>query len=165
MKNNNAKIYIGLDPGLRGALCAFIEGRIDTIAFEDSDYYKVSDYLDSCLEAGEVVVAIEDVHSMPKQGVASSFKFGFNVGLLHGLLISKAIKFVTVRPQEWQKTVWIRNDKVKTGSKADPKKTSLNAAQRLFPKINLRRNSRCTVPHDGMVDALLICEYARRTNL
>jgi hypothetical protein len=32
----------------------------------------------------------------------------------------------------------------------------------LFPKVNLLMNEKSSVPHDGLVDALLIAEYARR---
>jgi len=32
----------------------------------------------------------------------------------------------------------------------------------LFPKVNLLMTERSSVPHDGLVDALLMAEYARR---
>ena len=52
----------------------------------------------------------------------------------------------------------------KAGSKTkvDTKAMALVAAKRLFPKVNLMMTSKSTVPHDGLVDALLMAEYARR---
>jgi hypothetical protein len=34
--------------------------------------------------------------------------------------------------------------------------------RRLFPGVSLRATPRCTTDHDGMAEALLIAEYARR---
>lgn len=45
------------------------------------------------------------------------------------------------------------------------KKTSINAAQRLFPNIDFRKNGRCRNIDDNKVDSLLIAEYGRRMNL
>ena len=47
----------------------------------------------------------------------------------------------------------------------DTKSTSINAARRLFPNIDLRKNERCTKTDDNKVDSLLMAEYARRKNL
>lgn len=47
----------------------------------------------------------------------------------------------------------------------DTKRTSINASRRLFPHVSLLRNARCKTPHDGLSDALLMAEYARRHNL
>ena len=48
---------------------------------------------------------IEQVHSMPKQGVASSFKFGRHYGFLLGVLTALGIPYQTVTPQKWQKAM------------------------------------------------------------
>lgn len=185
---NNDKIFIGIDPGSAGAMCVmwpqadtnpfdpFIPGHITLLSFETENPYKIADTLRRAKERGRPIVAVEDVHSRHNQGVKSTFTFGYNVGTIHGILIALSIPYVTVRPQEWQSEVWVRQDKVmlpgatkedgrKSPSKADPKKTSINAARRLFPDVSLMRTQKCTVPSDGLADALLICEYARRKNL
>ncbi len=172
------KTYIGIDPGQNGAMCIMwpdngpTPGQITTLSFKDENPHKIADTLRIAKERGPLLVAIEDVSSRHNQGVKSTFTFGFNVGLLHGFLVSHSIPYVTVRPQEWQSGVWIRQDKVMlpaSGSskkpKPDPKKTSINAARRLFPDVSLFRTPKCTTPHDGIADALLICDYARRKNL
>ena len=47
----------------------------------------------------------------------------------------------------------------------DTKATSINAAQRLFPSVDFRRNEQCRKIDDNKVDALLMAEYGRRKNL
>jgi Holliday junction resolvasome RuvABC endonuclease subunit len=54
-------------------------------------------------EGQEIEVIMEDVHSFPKQGVASTFKFGFAKGLLIGICKSKGLKVNLVSPQYWKK--------------------------------------------------------------
>lgn len=88
---------------------------------------------------------IENVHSFPGQGVASSFKFGRNYGLLLGSLYSSGCPFETVSPQKWQKALGCLTHGDKNISKS--------MAQRLFQDIK--------VTH-AIADALLIAEYCRR---
>lgn len=49
------------------------------------------------------LVGIELVHSMPKQGVASTFKFGMGYGQLQGICAALRIPFVLIAPQVWKK--------------------------------------------------------------
>lgn len=160
-----SKTYIGLDPGSDGFLCAMTEGRFDFISFKDEKPHKIADYLRLVKESGEVTACMEDVHSVFGSSAKSNFNFGVNVGTITGLLIALRIPYVKVPPKDWQKEIWVNGDKVKSDGKTDTKKTSMNAARRLFPDIDLRKNLRCSVPHDGKCDSLLICEYARRKNL
>ena len=82
------------------------------------------------------------------------------------------ISHTFVQPKKWQ-SIWegVPIQKVPTGKKnkkgepmykTDTKATSLLAVQRLFPNIDLRASERCKIPHDGIVDALLMAEYCRR---
>lgn len=48
-------------------------------------------------------VYVEAVHSMPKQGVASSFNFGHNVGTVMGVLGALGMSHTLVTPQKWKK--------------------------------------------------------------
>ncbi|MBF0313358.1 MAG: hypothetical protein HQK52_08075 [Oligoflexia bacterium] len=106
-------------------------------------------------------VFIEKVSSMPKQGVASTFKFGKLAGIVEGLITSHGLKFTLVAPQTWQKEIFEGIDK----KNLNPKQRALTAVHRLFPNIDLRASDRCKVQHDGLVDALLIAEYGRRKML
>lgn len=88
---------------------------------------------------------IEKVHSMPKQGVASSFKFGMGYGGLRMAILACDIRMIEVTPNKWQSKMGCRTGGDKNISKAK--------AQQLFPGIK--------VTH-ALADGLLIAEYARR---
>ena len=87
------------------------------------------------------------------------------------------IPYHLVQPKEWQSVIWINSDIVATikevqtkkgvvkRKEINTKKTSINAAKRLFPSIDFRRNVRCKNIDDNKVDSLLIAEYGRRKNL
>lgn len=99
-------------------------------------------------------------------------------GFLTGLLVAHKIPYTLVQPKEWQGEIWTNADmvvshkkvKCKNGKEINRKETntkatSINAAQRLFPSVDFRRNERCRKIDDNKVDALLMAEYARRKNL
>ena len=50
-------------------------------------------------------VYVEAVHSMPKQGVTSSFNFGHNVGTVMGVLGAMGLPHTLVTPQAWKKAM------------------------------------------------------------
>lgn len=170
------KHYIGIDPGSKGYISVLDDGGafIDSLAIEDSTEQQIADFLSEHVSREHCVCAMEDVHSMPGQGVATTFTFGHNVGFLHGLLVAFKIPYTLVTPRKWQKEMWIAADHVETtikDKKGDPKRivlpkpTSINAATRLFPSVDLRKSERSKTPHDGKCDSLLIALYAKRTNL
>jgi crossover junction endodeoxyribonuclease RuvC len=105
------------------------------------------------------IVFIEKVSSMPKQGVASMFKFGRTVGALQAMLAAFKRRFQEVTPQAWQK---VMHEGVNKKSMPNPKQRSVIVVKRLFPNENLLASARCKKPHEGFVDALLIAEYGRR---
>ena len=169
------KHYIGIDPGSHGYIVVLDENGkcIGSCAIEDSTEQDLTIFLQMANAYG-CVCAMEDVHSMPGQGVSSTFAFGRNVGFLQGLLVAHQIPYTLVTPRKWQKEMWIAKDMVFTVRKdkngedkrqVAPKPTSINAATRLFPTTDLRKSDRARNPHDGKCDALLIALYAKRMNL
>jgi hypothetical protein len=153
------KIYIGIDVGANGGYCIMNrEGVIITSAVL-GDLHKFM--LDMSASGNDAHHAIfERVHAMPGQGVSSMFTFGHNVGMVEGILRAFGVPYSTVTPQTWQKEIHAGIDK-----KLDPKERSRQAAVRLFPHSDFRKSDRCKKAHDGIVDAVLIAEYARRKNL
>jgi len=95
---------------------------------------------------------IEKVHSMPQQGVASTFTFGTHYGFIRGILVALSIPFEEVTPQTWQGGLEIPK-KTKEEAKPAFKARLLAHAQRLFPKSNFSLKT---------ADAALIAEYGRR---
>lgn len=100
----------------------------------------------------KAIVCLEHVSAMPGQGVTSMFTFGQGFGWIQGVLTTLRIPFELVRPQRWKKEFGVTGDK----------NTSIAVCKRLFPGINLLPSARCRKEHDGMAEALLMAEYARR---
>jgi Holliday junction resolvasome RuvABC endonuclease subunit len=142
--------YIGIDPGLSGGIAVIDEhGTLAAYPMPDTerDIFNLFLQIDSDFNCSTSRFAmIEKVHSMPKQGVASSFKFGMNYGFLRACLIAANIPFDEVSPQRWQKALGClsHGDKNVTKSKA----------QQLYPHIK--------VTH-AIADAMLIAHYCKLT--
>lgn len=59
----------------------------------------------SLIDGTEVRAVLEDVHSMPGQGVASMFSFGRSLGVIETALAASRIPFDPVRPNVWKKAL------------------------------------------------------------
>ena len=171
---------IGIDPGKKGALVCLDNYGVRylhamPIEGNEIDWLLVADIIQE-VEADDII--LEEVHAMYGSSAGATFAFG---GAYHGIIAICAglgRKPLLVQPKAWQRVVYegipeirkpdieIKKGKRKgqtTRGRRDTKAMSLLAAQKLFPDANLLANSRCKVPHDGIVDALLIAEYGRRT--
>jgi hypothetical protein len=172
-------IRIGIDPGKNGYICVYedledekgwsyfytyypiplIGDKVDLISLDSIfDTYT--------LKFGYINVhcVIEDVHALFGSAAKATFNFGWIVGVLEAMLVAHAIPYTKVTPKDWQKEMWQGIPKITKQGKTstDTKAMSLLAAKRLFPNEDLRATERCTKPHDGKVDALLLAEYCRR---
>lgn len=142
-------IYIGIDPGKDGALAViWPDDSVEAATFEEAEYRGIL----HDVESRNSRCCLERVGAMPGQGVTSMFKFGENFGFIQGLLTAYSIPYELVTPQKWKKEFQVTGDK----------NSSIAACKRLFPGVNLRRTDRCKKDHDGMAEALLMAEYARR---
>lgn len=160
-------IYIGIDPGLHGAVAVIeelpIEWGADAILIKDtpilvvdnknkSDMSGMAEVLRPYFERPEKsTVIMESVHSMPKQGVASSFTFGEGFGIWKGIIAAFQLPLELVSPQRWKKAMLADQGKEKDASRFK--------AMQLFPSVadQLKR-----VKDDGRAEALLLAEYGRR---
>jgi hypothetical protein len=142
--------YIGIDPGYSGGMALLsADGVLWAACKCDMTESDVADKLRRWTSGPHPCKAvIEKVHSMPKQGVSSSFKFGMSYGFLRGLLVGLKIPFEEVSPQRWQKYMQCLTHGDKNVSKAK--------AQQLFPSVKITH---------ATADAILLAEYLRRTNL
>lgn len=95
---------------------------------------------------------IENVSSRPRQ--AGAFKFGFNTGLIHGVLACLDAEIQTVAPQTWKATYGIRrgHDQDKRATKNEARAIAAN----IFPQ-SAKLFSR--VKDDGVAEAALIALY------
>ena len=141
--------FIGIDPGKSGAL-AVVSGVLGNYAipFDEGEYINA---IRSAQREGMVLAVVEHVGAMPKQGVSSTFAFGQNFGWILGVLSAFEVPYELVRPQKWKKHFSCTSDK----------NTSIQVARRLFPDVSLMKTERCSKPHDGIAEALLMASYAR----
>ncbi len=95
---------------------------------------------------------LERVGAMPGQGVTSMFNFGENFGFIQGVLEANGIPYELVTPQKWKREFGVTGDK----------NSAVSVCQRLFPDVSLLKTERSKKPDDGMAEALLMAEYARR---
>jgi hypothetical protein len=163
------KIYIGIDNGVSGA----------AVAIDDSG--KIIDYLVMPIQKArrrnevdvrafvkwlssisanwiaDIKVIIEEPGGSKSASAAVSMEGSFQA--LRGALESRRASWERITPRSWQK---IMIPGCKTG---ETKPRALECAKRLWPDQDWKATPRCKVPHAGLVDAALIAEYARRTNL
>lgn len=152
--------YIGIDPGNKGAIALLQDGE-------------VTEYMAMPLVGKEInvrslmafigqyqnpIVVIEKVHSMPKQGVASTFTFGKGYGKIIGAIEAFSYSYMLVAPHEWKKKVlagmnWKKN-----------KKASIEYCHRRYPDVNLLATEQSRKPHDGIADAICIAKYGHITD-
>lgn len=173
------KTFIGIDPGMEGFITAmFPNGKFEFYSIYENDDLDLQRILKSIKDRSwQVTAVLEDVHAIFGSSAKSTFNFGEIKGILKGLLVANEIPYTLVQPKDWQKEVWINQDEIasyrmieRAGKQirqkvVDTKSTSINAARRLFPHIDLRKNERCKKTDDNKVDSLLMAEYARRKNL
>lgn len=143
-------IYIGIDPGKDGAMAVLTPDAMTVFPFDMGSYKNAMETI--CGFAKNCRCCLERVNAMPGQGVTSMFKFGENFGFIQGLLTAYSIPYELVTPQKWKKEFQVTGDK----------NSSVAVCKRLFPGVSLRRTDRCKTDHDGMAEALLMAEYARR---
>lgn len=84
--------------------------------------------------------------------------FGRQLGMLEYIFWQKEYKTTFVEAAKWTRVMHQGID-----ANLKPKVRSLIAVERLFPGVNLKATDKCKKDHDGLVDALLIAEYGRRT--
>lgn len=172
------RVYLGIDVGSKGFITLNTGSEFKFYSIADNDIYQLSDiFRDIKNEYPNIVCVIESVHAIFGSSAKATFAFGEINGILKGLLMANKIPYHLVPPKTWQKEMWDNKDLVvsyktitvkgKDVSKKDinTKQTSINAAKRIFPNIDLRKTERCKNPDDNKVDSLLIAEYGRRKNL
>jgi len=143
-------IYIGIDPGQAGGVAWIIDGHIDAIPFRDED--GICELFTNITEARTPSrIVLEHVHAMPKQGVASTFKFGQNYGWWRGFLTAWNRHWQDVQPRVWQKSLGCL-----TGGKK-------NITKAFAFRLVTESGSRDVRVTHAVADAICLAEYARRT--
>ena len=147
------KIFIGIDPGKNGGV-AVINEMMDgepVISFRcPKTPNDMALSLMSTIPVGvsynDVLVLIEHVHAMPKNGVVSMFSFGQNLGQWEGILGAFELDVKYAGPRTWMQ----HYDCKPNLERKDRKRYLRGIAEKLFPNIKMTFN---------ISDALLIANY------
>lgn len=160
-------MYLGIDPGKDSFICSINDDLVgfNRIPMKDDmiDLWGLYDVL-SGYSNYECIAVLEDVHSVFGSSAKANFEFGRVNGILEAMLVSCGIRYHKVQPKKWQSDIWpcVDKQKKKDSNKTDTKLTSLLAAQKLFPFVDLRKSERSRIADHNKVDALLIAEHCRR---
>lgn len=150
-------ICIGIDPGLKGAIGALVDGYpsvYDMPVLNSHIQVRAFVGIIDDIRAGwgrdkEIMVYIEKQQAMPGQGLSSTFKNGANYGSLLTALTLLNVAFDDIPPQTWKKAMGLTKEK----------ELSREKALQLFPLCahDLQRKK-----DEGRAEALLLAEYCRR---
>lgn len=167
-----SKIRVGIDPGKKGALVEIVDGVVTKkcptpLIDEEYDIQSMNDLISAYVGKDNVMVLLEDVHSLGGVSAAANASLMENKGVWIGLLMANKVPFTLVTPKEWQSFSWSGVEKVLKEKKSekdrnitDTKATSLKAALNLYPDVDLRKSLRSKKPDEGIVDSLLMAHYA-----
>ncbi len=156
---------IGIDPGISGAICFFVDGKINDVIEMPSMaegkknkkqvngnqlFNEISSRL-SEIKDEKVCVVVEHVTAMPGQGVTSMFNFGQSFGVIKGICSAMQLPIHFVRPTKWKKYFNLINSS---------KDASRSRAIEIFPKASdkLKRKK-----DTNKADAILIASYYYNT--
>ena len=164
-------LYIGIDPGLTGAIVVLDESG-NLLECADIPSVKNGTKRDVVLSAlvaqlepyrtpqgsagrnrhPRAFCCIEKTSSMPGQGVASSYRFGKVCGQIEGIVCALGIPYQLAHPRTWKRAM------VRDVEGTDQKARSVLAASRLWPALDLSLKK-----HHNRAEAALIAEYGRIT--
>ncbi len=102
-------------------------------------------------------VIIEEPGGSKSAKSATSMAGSFHA--LRALCVLKSLRWHRITPQLWQRAM------LPGCATGDTKPRALSAVRELWPSESFLATERCRCAHEGLVDAALIAEYARRVNL
>ena len=165
-----SNVIIGVDNGISGALAAISAHNGALIASTEMPIQKARKgneidvrelkrwLVNSAAGLENILCAILEEPGGSKSAKAAMSMAG-SFHAIRATLEICGIRWHRITPQKWQKEML-------PGCKAgDTKPRALELAKRLWPDETFLASPRCKKPHDGIVDAALLAEYARIKNL
>ena len=165
LRRGGKLIFIGIDPGLAGAVAFLPDGRAPFVV--DMPVKRIGDgvvknaldphALSSILRAQfnefsasrpRLYAFLERVNAFPGQGVSSMFSLGCSFWGAYSVLAALGIPATLVEPKDWKGFYKLQKDKG----------LAIGLARRLFPDVDLR-----LAKHHGRAEALLIAQYGKST--
>lgn len=164
------KVWVGIDPGLSGAVGAVYQNRFAEAwstpsinvkkgkgkgAKKHPDLAGMADLLRPFLklqrQGWEVLVTLEESSPNPQDGKVGHHKVGIGYGIWLGILTALRLPYQTVRPGVWRPQM--------VGAKTD-KNMSRKVCQQLFPRLKLP-----LVKDADKAEAVMLAEWGRRRDL
>lgn len=167
-KDSQARVYMGIDPGVTGAVAIYgpeynnllvydmpnIQRKVGRRLRKELDIAALVSMVDTICSFAHIERAwIEDVHSLPKQGVTSAFTFGQTFGATLAVLYAGRIPHVRVQPQSWKRHFKLIGQ---------PKDQSRAVATRFFPTYSAIWARK--MDH-GRAEAALLAFYGSRQGI
>ena len=154
-------IIIGIDPGIKGAICILKDGKILDVfdmpimpvgkknksQVNGSQIYNEIKKATINEEKTNIKVVIEQVSAMPGQGVTSMFNFGQSFGVLKGIFSAMQIPMDFVSPVKWKKYFNLINTQ---------KDSSRTKAIEIFPYFSSNLSKK---KDSNKADAILIASF------
>lgn len=150
------KVYVGIDPGVNGALCViWADGTIDAYKCPKQPnkmFNIVNTIQNHCyIDEYELIVGIERVWTLPRDGRKGAFTFGMNYGMWLGILGSCNIEPILILPKQWQ-TI-LKRYKIPKDYQQKKRKLKTIAQKLVKFKVTLATS-----------DAILIAKYLKGGN-
>lgn len=155
----SGEAYIGIDPGLSGALALLCDKLVIVedmpVRVEDGKrklhHYQLAALLARWMSSYPIGrVTVERVHAMPGQGVTSSFNFGYAYGSVVQACALLQVAFV--HPATWKAIYGLRGGR-------ENKSLSRDKASELFPEFAALW---ARAKDDGRAEAVLLADYGRK---
>jgi Holliday junction resolvasome RuvABC endonuclease subunit len=109
---------LAVDPGVSGAYALLSDDRISTPVVDDlpvvGNQINASEWRRAIKSLAPDIAVVELVHSMPQQGVASTFRFGMACGIIRGVLLGAGVPIIDVTPNTWKKYFRLNNEAEKS---------------------------------------------------
>ena len=147
--------WVGIDPGIKGYSCLLVPemGLVDFKPNTDLPLDICTWYSQVALKFNLRIVLIEDVRNIFGVSSRSNFQFGYNTGLITGIVKATGLGMDRVAPKAWQKRIGI------TSKGKDIKKEVASKAIELYPYATVFK-PRGSIDTDK-TDALMITHTAR----
>ena len=158
-------LIIGIDPGIKGAICILKDGKILDV-FDmpimpvgkknksqvngSQIFNEINDRILN-IPNNEIAVVIEHVSAMPGQGVTSMFNFGQSFGVIKGICAAMRLPLHFVRPVKWKKYYNLINSQ---------KDASRTRAIEIFPNFSSQLSKK---KDSNKADAILIASFYYET--
>ena len=177
------KYFCGIDIGKNGALCVIDENgsiiekhKTPTIGanklIDTVEFLSIIEHIRDTYNCGFYYEDLKPIFSASKKAVASLIG---SAKMLEGILLALRLKHHSIMAKEWQAEMFkgipivlkdsTKINNSKSGKSKDTKAMALLSARRIWANESFKSSKAQRVEQDGIVDALLIADFARRKNM